>query len=495
MESGASGVSINIKEIPSFYGRNAFSYLSNTNDDYHFRLRNNYSVKDAREYYGKNHWSSLTDQSYVTQILDYRKYADAHPEWYHFSKEHLEIYPQICYTKGLYDTEQGGFFDTFVKNLIENFIVPESDKTFFMLGISDNEYPCDCERCCEDAEKYGRSGLSIRFVNRVARAVERWRQKNCPEREIYLVSFAYQYDTEPPVKEVNGSFEPLDESVVADDNVIIRYAPIDANYLYPLCDKEHNLKTSKELAGWSKIAKHIAVWDYRQDFHCHAFPFPALLTGEENINIYYEYGVCDIFSQAQRWCDGAPSFVLADNFARARKFWNIHENYTEKFYEFIDAYYKDCAPFICEYIEKLKEFWRKLPERGYKGYVHDGMIRRPYYFRKEEIDEWEVILCRAIKKARDIKDKELSEKLVARVEPLTIFYKLSRLNCFALQQDENEARGLLNELKLLCAKYNFTYFATREPMQMYFDETEKVLSGKTKIEERYIKYRNRGCKY
>ena len=166
-----------IKDIPTFFSRNAFSHDNAYDHDHGFRLRiNGWACKREKKYGEGSPWSSLNDQSLAMQILDYRKYRDEHPDWYYLDPKNYDAkpprcYPQICFSKALYDKE---FFDLFMHNLINDYIIPEKDKTFFMLGISDNTDFCNCNTCREEVEKYTRSGLSMRFVNKVADAVEKW---------------------------------------------------------------------------------------------------------------------------------------------------------------------------------------------------------------------------------------------------------------------------------------------------------------------------------
>ena len=102
-------------------------------------------------------------------------------------------------------------------------------------------------------EKYTIHGLNMRFVNKVADAVEAWRQENAPHREIYLVTFAYYPTIDPPVRWEGDTPMPVDESVIARENVIVRIAPIMANYRFDLLDAEHN-QNSRSSFLWIKIS-------------------------------------------------------------------------------------------------------------------------------------------------------------------------------------------------------------------------------------------------
>ncbi len=484
IEKVAQNKEFHIKDIPTFYGRNAYSYDSHYDIDYGFRLRINgeYAMREPKHGEGSP-WATLNDQSYALQILDYTKYAKDHPDWYVWHPEHEKYtapqpaaHPQICYSKGLYDEE---FYNTFINNLINNFIIPESDKIFFMLGMSDNNVFCECDKCKEEVAKYTKSGLAMRFVNKVADDVEKWRLKNAPEREIYVIGFAYLSIFDAPVKEVNGEFIPVDKSVIARDNVIIQYAPIRANYMYPLMDKEHNLASRNSILGWKKITKNLCVWDYRQDFGTQTFFYPTTITAQENNDLYMKIGVMDVFNQAQPFTSGSP-FMYMDNFARARMHWNGKENYRELIHEFNKAYYKDACEYVEEYLEKHEKYYYVMMERGYTVTIGNSAQIHKKYYRLQEMYEFKDILDKALEKANGIKDDEVREKVVTRVQTLTLFYKFALLFCFTFEIDKQEAFDLIADLRVTCKKVGLVTFWRRTETDIYLDEVEKLLKGEIK---------------
>ena len=203
---------------PSFDGRNVFSYdtLYNSDNAVHLRLNGVTSAWDAK--YGEaSMWSSLHDMSNVFQLLYVKDYYNQHPEWFYLAPQYrdtnfaqmtdnecytiVQKHSQLCYTDGYYEDDEGGMFDTFVQNLI-GYIQREPNAKLFMLGMGDNEYFCDCERCTADVAIYKESGVMLRFVNKVAKEIKRWlrEESGTPDREIYLVAFAYLTVMEPPVK-------------------------------------------------------------------------------------------------------------------------------------------------------------------------------------------------------------------------------------------------------------------------------------------------------
>lgn len=466
-----------IKFVPSFFGRNAYSYDSHYDIDYGFRLRINGEYAMRRKKHGEGTtWSKLSDQSYVLDILNYKKYMPSHPDWYYLPESAKaeanppRTYPQICYSKALYDNERGGMYETFINNLINDYIIPESGKSFFMLGMSDNEYFCDCPKCREEVEKYTNSGLAMRFVNKVAKDVESWRVKNAPDRVIYLVAFAYLSIFEPPVIEKNGEYAAIDESVVARDNVIIQIAPIGANYMYPVYDGEHNAKSKKCFDGWKAVAKRFAVWDYRQDFGTQTFFYPTSVTAAENISFYYNYGVMDVFNQAQPFTAGSP-FILMDNFARSRLHLNANENYGDLCNEFITAYYKTAAPHVKAYLKWFEAYYKVMESRGYNGGIGDRAAIKKHYYAKDELLEAKKILTDALCAAKD-------KKVYDRVNALTLFYKFTLLICFWQENTLKENLALIKETKEAVKAAKLKTFFRREKTKYYLKDIKKLVTGK-----------------
>lgn len=485
----ARNLQFHIRDIPTFFGRNAFSHDTTYHPDHGFRLRVNGEFCSRQAKHGEGSpWSSLHDMSNALQILDYRKYWDAHPDWFYVRPENKggkppRCHPQICFSRAMLPESEGGFHELFMKNLLNNYIIPEKDKMFFMLGMSDTWDFCPCRLCSKAVEKYTRSGLSMRFNNMVADEVEAWRRENAPQREIYLVAFAYHTTFEAPVHKVGDRFVPVDESVVGRDNLIIQYAPIQANYLYPLLDPVHNQKSRDAILGWAAIAKHLAVWDYRQDFRDILFPFPSLPSAQANNDIYADLGVMDVFNQAQRFCPGSP-FIDMDNFARARIHWNRQEDFDELCDEFRRAYYKDAEPEVTEYLEAIKEFWTALETRGYTGDPHWVITRRPNYNTPEELDRFEEILSRALAKAAAAKDPEIREKLRRRVEVLTLYYKVTRLSCFPFLKSEEEMLAVVADVRRIASQQNIRYFHMWRPLEDYLKDCEKVIRKELPEENR-----------
>jgi len=484
IQKEAQNREFHLRDIPSFLGRHALGYNTLTNPDYSFRLRINgeFCNREARHGEGSL-WSSLEDQSNALQILDYTKYRPLHPDWFYLEPEHESgkppvCYPQICFSKGLYDEE---FFNTYVGNLINNYIIPEKDKMFFMLGMSDNRDFCTCPKCQEEIARYTRSGLSVRFVNKVADAVEAWRRENAPERILYLVSFAYLTTFDPPVREENGVFVPIDESVVARENVIIQNAPIRANFLYPILDPEHNADSRRSLLGWKAVSRHMCVWDYRQDFRDNAFPYPSGQTAQQNLEIYKDMGMMEVLNQNTSLSPGPP-FAEMDDFARARLHWNLKEDYHELASEFRKVYYKSAAPYIDEYLQAIEDYYPVMIQRGWTVNSHHAPLIRPYLHTVEDMYRFKAILDKALAAADN-------ETVYKRVNYLTLFYKSTLLMSFASQLDRDEALAMVESVREITRTHPAPKMSTHFTWEEAMDDCEAVILGQRTDAERKIPHR------
>lgn len=478
-----------IKDIPTFYGRNAYSHDTQFHPDHGFRLRINgeFCLRQAKHGEGSP-WSSLTDVSNATQILNHKTYRKEHPNWFYLNPDNEGVQsgrgtPQICFSRGMLPEAEGGFRELFLKNLMENYIIPEKDKIFFMLGMSDSYDFCNCELCSKAVEKYTRSGLSLRFANMVADEVELWRRENAPDREIYIVTFAYHTTTDAPVRKEGNRYIPVDESVIARDNVMVQYAPLHANYLYPITDPVHNPDFRDSLLGWAAVTKHLAIWDYRQDFHDVTAPFPAFLTAQENIRLYRQLGAMDVFNQAMRTSFGTP-FSDMDNFARARLHWNADESYEELCDEFRKAYYQEAEPAVTAYYRTLPTFWRSLEEKGYKGHIYSAVSRRKEYHSIEQLKQFKETLDAALAAVNAVTDPERREKLRHRVEVLTLFYKMALLYCFPFSAPKEQMLDLMLDVLRITEENRIACYRHRQLMIDLLTECRDVICGDLPEEQR-----------
>ena len=447
---------------PSFDGRNVFSYDTVYNYDNAVMLKANGVASSWDEKYGESGlWSSLHDMSNVFQLLYVKKYYNAHPEWFYINPAYadtdftkmsdgdcysiIQKQTQLCYTEGLYNDKKGGMFDTFVSNLKE-YIVNEPTASLFMLGMGDNEQFCNCENCQRDVAVYKRSGVMLRFVNKVAREIKRWlkEESGTPDREVNLVAFAYLTVMEPPVKYVERKPQPIDETVVAEDNVCIRIAPlVNANFYWAINDKKHNTFMANNIEGWEQITSKFTIWDYRVYYHNVVAPYPYWNTVKTNLEIYKNMNVIDIFHQGIAQTSGVP-FGRMDDYVRSRLLYNLDADVRTLTDDFINAYYKQAAPYIKEYIAFLQSYYATaLVDAGYSGSVYTSVFQEKFW-SQECLLAIKAIFDKAYASIKDLPEDEY-EKMKGRIDVESRFYRFALLELYSSSFTKAELAVMIDE--------------------------------------------------
>ncbi len=473
----------NFEDWPDFPERDVYNNTTKTDPAATMKYYLNGSIYSKwDDTYGEGTWwSSLYDQSMEEQIVPSKIYGAEHPDWYYGpGGDTNATRSQLCFTKALYDKgdldavssglmdENGtltddetfadgsrGLFWTFCYNLIKNYVSVETDKTLFQLGMSDNEYFCDCDRCKRDISLYTRTGLVIRFANQVADVVKAWQEKNCPERTIYFTIFAYLTVVQPPVEFVNGQFQAIDDSLVVRDNIVIRYAPMLEGYLFPLLNEKYNARATVQMNGWKALAKHFAVWDYTINFGEAYQTFPNWMASYENLKSYYDYGYIDIYNQGNGMSTNI-SFYFMDMWIRSRLLWDIHQNYQDLMNEFISVYYGAGADCVRNYIEKLTfHYLNYMQPMGYNGSATAATTtvkNYPLSFVEGINGDFE----NGIRKIANLSDLpvERRETLKKRLEYETVFFKYVELALYSSYFTRDQLVAKIDDFERICKNGN-----------------------------------------
>ncbi len=147
------------------------------------------------------------------------------------------------------------------------------------LSHNDNRSYCECDRCKAAVEKYGLSGVNLNFVNAVAAEVA----KKHPD--VLICTWAYQYTQDIPKGGVRAA-----------DNVIVRLCDTDSNQASSIAEPDNRAYYDRVVA-WSKVTKHLFVWDYAITFSkgLTGLPFPSEFHYGDLFRHYRDNNVTGIF--------------------------------------------------------------------------------------------------------------------------------------------------------------------------------------------------------
>lgn len=336
-----------------FFDKPAFSMRSYLNGalyeygakdlDLHTKLRLcNEHIKVPAQYGGRCPMDGRKGTHNMHRYVPKEIYMENHPEFYAINEE--VGYMTIDLLNGI--TADGELDETMdisvAKIVIEELkkdIIANPDLVYFQFEQEDGNTYCEYEPDSEKAkilEKYGRSGVLIRFCNLIARTLQEWSNKELGGRQIYIVTFAYAYTRFPPLKEVNGELVPIDETVVAADNLIIRLA-METNAAYHYFD-EKSQEVVKLRDGWTKVCNKFMVWCYDMDDLTHLWYYPTVKNIRHNVVGFQKMGA--IYLMFEAGCTSVHGWQYdLRAYLYARLMWNPTQSVNALFHDYMDNYY------------------------------------------------------------------------------------------------------------------------------------------------------------
>jgi hypothetical protein len=282
------------------------------------------------------------------------------------------------------------------------------DATIFSISQNDWYNPCTCPECAKvDEEEGSHAGTLIRFINKVAEAVE----EEYPD--VIIDTLAYQYTRVPP------------KITKPRANVAIRFCTIEACFSHPLSSCTAVSKTFKDLVGtrtlqqdlkgWSKICDRIYVWDYTTDFAHYLMTFPNLYILGENMQYFAQNHVVGLFEQGNGE-SVSGEFGELRAYLISKLMWNPQGDYKAYIRDFLKGYYGDAAGPIGEYLDMVCTWVQE-------NNVHVSIYDPPSisYMPEEMLQKGEALWARAVELA------EGDVKLTARVKKSSLQIRYIRL--------------------------------------------------------------------
>jgi hypothetical protein len=316
---------------------------------------------------------------------------------------------------------------------------------------------CRCGECQAIVREEGsEAGPLIRFVNRVAEAVER----DFPD--VWVETLAYRYTRKAPLK------------VRPRHNVVVRLCTIECSFAQPLDGGEQNRPFREDLEAWSRIANHLFIWNYVTGFTSYLLPHPNIHTLAGDIRFFVRNRAIGLFEQGDALCD-AGDFVRMRNWVISHLMWNPEADENRLIDRFLTGYYGEkAAPF-------LRKYWDLLTAAGRESgvylscYMHDtaGWLSVPAYAEA----------ARLMRQALDVtEDETLRNRLRREAIPLKYVLLLENERFKTYEKETGslpltlpEPEQALDELMALLREFNVTtYREAGSPLS----ELEQTLRGK-----------------
>jgi hypothetical protein len=289
-------------------------------------------------------------------LMPPEEFFDKHPEYY-----------SLINGKRTHDRAQLCLTNAHVLKIITERIKKQmrDHPEYLIYSVSQNDWynPCQCNKCQSIVKQEGsESGPLIRFVNKVAEAVE----KEFPDK--FIGTLAYQYTRTPP-----KTLQPR-------KNVVIRLCPIEACVAHSLESCPQNQSFLKDLKTWSSISPHLYIWDYVVNFAHYVMPYPNFGALQPNIKTFQSNKAIGIMEQAAYQSRGGE-FSELKSYLISRLLWNPDCNTEEVIDDFMYGYYGRSGKYIHRYFDLLQS--RITPET----HIHIGLKPDDKIFSDDFVNE------------------------------------------------------------------------------------------------------------
>ena len=298
-----------------------------------------------------------------------------HPEWYASNGK------QLCYSARGNET----YFNQMVETAFENMkihILENPGKNNFMFGQEDFNTWCSCEECARSKATYNTdAAVVIKFMNKLSVMVNDWLQTVTPGRKVVIYFFAYHQTTEAPVKLVNGTYQPIDSSVVCGENVGVYYAPISAKFTKDF-DDPLNATYKELLTKWSVLSESITLYLYQTNYRYYLVPYNTFNSMQQIYDFCASMNGKGLYDQGQMDNQVCTGFTYLREYLASKILWNSKcdvSYYTDKFFE--NFYRTAEAPMRAYYDELRSLFVYNENLQNMTGGIYDVILKETYWPR------------------------------------------------------------------------------------------------------------------
>jgi len=299
-----------------------------------WRRRNKGDVGATGYFFGHN-WENI--------IPPNEENKKAHPEWFALDKDGTRSH-QLCSSN-----------PDVIRITVEKanaYFEKNPDAVLFSISPNDGGGFCTCDKCQAIDVLYGVTDGSQtdRFIH-YANAVLAELKKTHPDKMVGIL--AYVSHTRPPV------------SAVPDPNyaTMICHTPWEFCHVHTMNDPncKPNTRFRQMIEGWTKVCKHVSVYDYYGHFYIFA-PWPITHDIRSDVPYMRRLGVQAFDSETQQhWCNQGINFYLA-----AKLLWDTDRNTDALLRDYYRRFYGPAEKPMRQYWETWEAAMQHQPCGGYK---------------------------------------------------------------------------------------------------------------------------------
>jgi len=319
-----------------------------------------------------------------------------HPDW--FSADGL----QLCLTR-----DMEGLGDFVSEKMIE-LATEKPSLGYIIFTQEDFNVWCNCAECTEMLDKYGANSASnIHFMNYCARKVK----AAFPDRDIKLVMFAYHQCTEAPAvyNASTGKYEPIDDSVIVDDNVVVYYAPIYASGYFDFYS-EKNQGFDVTMQKWAAICKNIHMWTYSMYWKDYFLPYYDFGSMQSMYQYAAAHNVVYMFDQQQTTQTVPPDWGRLKIYLNAKLEWDVNADYKTLVNDFFVNYFKDASDTMLELFNDYCIYSELMIDKyNLSGLCNNLVLQDKTYWPQAKLNHWLDLIQQAYADIEYLKNVNMDE--------------------------------------------------------------------------------------
>jgi hypothetical protein len=272
-------------------------------------------------------------------------------------------------------------------------VVASSKDNYFMIGQMDHPFIEPSPETKAAVAKYGTTGVMIRFINCVAKALQSWADTELNGRKVNIVMFAYLYSCFAPVSATSDgqggyTYSPLDPSVIPADNLYIRCAPIGANPLLAYSDVRQDEEYQTYFNEWSSLTHHLMLWSYQTDFPEYFLYFNGIKALKQNIRdleeVHPEYFMAqDCYTEPTQFLQYLHAYIAA------KLFWDSSLDVESLTDRFCLLYFGEAATLCRDFLKTFDEqqAYIMASDPLFKSYTLYQAKYWPYRFLEKQVEK------------------------------------------------------------------------------------------------------------
>jgi len=228
----------------------------------------------------------------------------------------------------------------------------------YYITPNDTAWNCKCPACKAFTEKEGTdSALMVDFINSIADGIK------ARHPDILIGFFAYENNLVPPKR------------IRPRDNTIVCIAQLNAEWgkkaTYPDLYRPMNSPVNREareiILQWSKIAKHMEIWDYWGQYVKNKFSFPNSFVHclAPDLKLFHDSGVERFFCECSA-VQAKTSFLALTMWLGRQLLEDPNQDPAPLIRTFMKGYYGPAAEKMTEYLDYMEKRIEAVPAKAGK---------------------------------------------------------------------------------------------------------------------------------